>query len=159
MLHPTCVLYLFYLPYCTIPPHCISLGLVSGNRQFNHELTPYQRGIAIGMNFKNAKSSEIQVALDCSRGALRSTLKFAHLRNEGQSQTWISAPKSYTNANECNLLRHIWKNLKDSYTMVRKACRIECSESTIKRILWNMEFIIGELEDNQFSQKRIWLKD
>ena len=59
------------------------------------------------MSFKNAKLSEIEIALDCSHGALRSTLKFANLCNEGQSQTQIGAPKSYTDADECNLLRHI----------------------------------------------------
>ena len=117
-----------------MPPQRLPLGLVSGNRRFNHELTPYQRGIAIGMSFKNAKSSEIQVALDCSRGALRSTLKFADLRNEGQSQTRIGAPKSYTDADERNLLRHIRKNPKDSYAMTQKACGMKCSKSTIKRI-------------------------
>ena len=38
----------------------IPLGLIPGNRQFNRELTPYQRGVAIGMTFKGAKSSEIE---------------------------------------------------------------------------------------------------
>ena len=117
-----------------MPPQRLPRGLVSGNRQFNHELTPYQRGIAIGMSFKNAKSSEIEIALDCFRGALRSTLKFANLHNEGQSQTRIGAPKSYTDADERNLLRHIRKNPKDSYAIVQRACEMECSKSTIKRI-------------------------
>ena len=118
-----------------MPPQRIPLGLVSGNRRFNCELTPYQRGIAIGMDFKGAKSSEIEVALDCSRGALRSTLKLAQLRNEGQSQTQAGAPKSYTEANKRNLLRHIRKNPKDSYAQVQKECGMKCSKSTIKRII------------------------
>ena len=118
-----------------MPPQRTPLGLVSGNRQFNHELTPYQRGVAIDMTFKGAKSSEIEVALNCSRGALRSTLQSAQLRNEGRSQARIGAPKSYTDADERNLLRHIRKNPKDSYAKVKKACGMSCSKSTIKKIL------------------------
>jgi hypothetical protein len=63
------------------------LGLISGNRQFNHELTPYQRGIAIGMTFKGAKSTEIEATLNCSCGAIRSTLNSTQLRDEGKTQT------------------------------------------------------------------------
>src|SRR5579862_6871117 len=118
-----------------MPPQCIPLGLVSGNRLFNCELTLYQRGIAIGMDFKGAKSSEIEVALDCYHGALQSTLKLAQLRNEGQYQTRAGAPKSYTEADERNLLRHIRKNPKDSYAQVQKGCEMKCSKSTIKRII------------------------
>ena len=87
------------------------------------------------MTFKGAKSSEIEVALDCSRGALRSTLKFTHLRDEGKSQPRTGAPKACTDANERNLLRHIRKNPKDSYAKVQEACEMTCSKSTIKRIL------------------------
>ena len=118
-----------------MPPQCTPLGLVSGNRQFNHELTLYQRGIAVGMTFTGTKSSEVEVALDCSRGALQSTFKFADLRNQGQSQTRIGTPKSYTDADERNLLYHIQKNPKDSYAKIKKACGMTCSKSTIKKIL------------------------
>jgi hypothetical protein len=118
-----------------MPPQRIPLGLISGNRQFNCELTPYQRGVAIGMTFKGAKSSEIEVTLDCSCGALRSIPKFAQLRDEGQSQTRTGAPESYTDTDKRNLLRHIRKNPKDSYAKAQKACGMKCSKSTIKRIL------------------------
>jgi Transposase len=118
-----------------MPPQRIPLGSVSGNRQFNHELTPYQRGVAIGMTFKGAKSSEIEVALDCSRGALRSTLKLAHLHDDGKSQPRTGTPKCYTDADERNLLCHVRKNPKDSYAQVQKACGMTCSKSMIKRIL------------------------
>ena len=52
------------------------------------------------MTFKGAKSTEIEVALDCSYGALQSTLKFAPLCDEGKSQTRAGAPKSYSDADE-----------------------------------------------------------
>jgi hypothetical protein len=118
-----------------MPPQRAPLGLVSGNRQFNHELSPYQRGIAVGMSFQGAKSSDIQVVLDCSRGALRNTLTFADLRAEGKSRARIGAPKTYTEADERNLLRHVRKNPKDSYAKIKDVCGMTCSKSTIKKIL------------------------
>jgi len=87
------------------------------------------------MTFKGAKSSEVETTLDCSCGAIQSTLKFAHLHDEGKSQTRISAPKSYTDADERNLLCHVRKNSKDSYAKVKEACGMKCSKSTIKKIL------------------------
>jgi hypothetical protein len=87
------------------------------------------------MTFKGAKSMEIEATLNCSRGALRSTLNFAPLRDEGKTQTQTGAPKCYSDADERNLLRHIRKNPKDSYAKIRIACGMECSKSTIKRLL------------------------
>ena len=90
-----------------MPPQRTPLGLASGNRQFNHELTPYQRGVAIGMTFKGAKSAEVEIALNCSCRAIRSTLQSTQQRDKGKSQARIGAPKSYTDADERNLLCHI----------------------------------------------------
>ena len=72
------------------------------------------------MTFTGAKSFEVEVAFDYSCGALRSTLKFANLCKQGQSQIWIGASKSYINTDEHNLLCYIQKNLKDSYVKIKK---------------------------------------
>jgi hypothetical protein len=93
-----------------MPLQCTSLGLISGNRQFNHELTPYQRGIAISMTFKGAKSTEIEATLNCSRRAIRSTLNSTQLCDEGKTQTQTSTSKCYSDADEQNLLHYIQKN-------------------------------------------------
>ena len=83
-----------------MPPSRTPLGSISGNRRFNYELTPYQRGIAIGLKLAGAKSKDIQVDLNISRGALRSTLSLDQLRNQGVSQPQIGAPKLYIEAEE-----------------------------------------------------------
>jgi hypothetical protein len=45
-------------------------------------LSPYQKGIAIGMRKAGAKYNEIKINLDISTGALRSTLTKEQLRPE-----------------------------------------------------------------------------
>jgi hypothetical protein len=68
-----------------MPPQRSILSSISGNRRFNYELSPYQRGIAISMSIKGAKNPEIKIALDYTRGALRSTFSLAELRDKGES--------------------------------------------------------------------------
>ncbi|KAF2175929.1 hypothetical protein K469DRAFT_679342 [Zopfia rhizophila CBS 207.26] len=118
-----------------MPPLRTPLGPISGNRRFNHELTPYQRGIAIGLKLAGAKSKDIQVDLNISRGALRSTLSLNQLRNQGVSQARIGAPKSYIEAEERKLIRHVRLHPKDTYAQVKKACTLRCGKTTIKKIL------------------------
>jgi hypothetical protein len=111
------------------------LGSISGNRKPNCELSPYQRGIAIGLAKKGAKIPEIENELKCSRGAVRSTLLYASLRNEGNSQVRHGAPRSYTLSEERKILRHVRIHPKDTYEKVKLACNLTISTSTIKRIL------------------------
>jgi len=82
-----------------------------------------------------AKSKDIQVNLNISRGALRSTLSLDQLRNQGVSQSRIGAPKSYTEAEERKLIRHVRLHPKDTYTQVKEACALRCGKTTIKKIL------------------------
>ena len=49
------------------------LGSVSGNCQFNSELTLYMQGKAVGLSLKGAKSTEIQDLPKTSYGTLQSS--------------------------------------------------------------------------------------
>ena len=62
------------------------LGLLDNNRTFNHEMTPYQRGVAVGMRLSGRSNAQIQANLKISRRALRSTLTKDELRYEGKNQ-------------------------------------------------------------------------
>ena len=118
-----------------MPPQRSVLSSVSGNRQFNCELTPYMRGKAIGLSLKGAKPTEIQDLLKISRGALQSTLTLDHLRDQGVSQLRTGQPKVYTEAEERLVVRHVQLNPKDSYAQVKRACDMSFSHQTIKKIL------------------------
>jgi hypothetical protein len=58
-----------------MPPQRSVLGTISGNRAFNYQLSPYQRGRILGLTEGGTKSSDIQDLLHVSRGAVQSTLK------------------------------------------------------------------------------------
>jgi hypothetical protein len=88
----------------------------------NHQLTPYEREIAIGMSRAGAKPIDIQIDLDISRGALRSTLSLQELRYQGETQTRSGPPVRYTEADERNLLRYVRKYPKDTYEQTRVTC-------------------------------------
>ena len=129
-----CFLPLLLLHTKMLPQRSI-LGSISGNRQPNCELTPYQRGKVVGLSLKGAKPKEIQDLLKISCRAIRSTLSLDDIRNEGESQLRIGRPKSYTEAEERLLLRHVRLNPKDSYAQVKEACDLSLSRNTIKKIL------------------------
>lgn len=86
------------------------LGSISGNRRFNCELTPYQRGKVVGLTLKGAKSTEVQTTLNISH-----TLSLDQLRNKGESQLRTGRPKSYIEVEERLMVHYIQINLKDLY--------------------------------------------
>ena len=118
-----------------MPPQRNPLGAISGNREHKQEMSPYQRGIALGMRIQGASKQVIADILDCSRGALRTSLSLDLLRNEGASLPRTGRPKSYTEADERNLLRHVRLHPKDIYKQVILACGLSCSRNTVKKIL------------------------
>ena len=67
------------------------------------------------MQMQGAKSAQIEVALDISREALRSTLTLADIRTEGETQARSGARKSYTDAEELLMVRHVRLHPKDTY--------------------------------------------
>jgi len=118
-----------------MPPQRTPLGPISSNREFNHQLSLYQRGRIIGLVEKGVKPPEIADRLKCSRGAVRSTLVYIILRDEGEQQPRSGRPLEYTPADERNLLRHVRLNPKDLYEEYRRAYGLEIKRATIKRIL------------------------
>ena len=140
-----------------MPAQRSSLGSLSGNRQFNSELTPYTRGKIVGLSLKGAKPTEIQDLLKITRGALRSTLSLDHLRDEGVSQSRTGRPKVYTEAEERLIICHVRKNPKDSYAQVKKACDLSFVIGLLRKFWQSMELLIGELEGDHFLQKKMQL--
>jgi Transposase len=118
-----------------MPPQRSVLSSISGNRAFNHQLSPYQRGKIIGLTHSGQKSTDIQGLLNVSRGAVRSTLKLDSLGLEGDTQLRSGRPKSYSEATERKILRHVRLHPKDTYTQVILACDLIIKRGTIRSIL------------------------
>jgi transposase len=90
-----------------MPPQRSVLSSISGNRAFNYQLSPYQRGKIIGLTYSGQKSTDIQGLLNVSRGAIYSTLKLDSLGLEGDTQLRSGRPKSYLEATEHKILQYI----------------------------------------------------
>jgi hypothetical protein len=87
------------------------------------------------MRKAGAKYNEIEIDLDISTSALRSTLTKEQLRPEGITQPRSGRPTIYSEADERNLLQHICLNPKHTYKEVRVACNFPGKKDIIKRIL------------------------
>jgi hypothetical protein len=118
-----------------MPPQRTVLGTMSGNRAFNHQLSPYQRGQILRMSSSGQKCTNIQALLNVSRGAIQSTIKFEALRNNSDTQARSGRPKGYSEATERRILRHIRLNPKDTYLQLISACDLTIKKTTIKSIL------------------------
>ncbi|KIM92521.1 hypothetical protein OIDMADRAFT_139515 [Oidiodendron maius Zn] len=118
-----------------MPPQRSVLGSISGNRSFNHQLSPYQRGAIIGLTAGGVKSRSIETFLNVSRGAVRSTQDFDYLRDDGHLQARSGRPKEYSEATVYKIIYYIRQYPKDSYADVIKACNLSIKRTTIKTIL------------------------
>jgi hypothetical protein len=117
-----------------LPQHSV-LGPISGNRAFNHQLSPYQRGKIIGLIHSGQKSRDIQSLLNVSRRAVHSTLKLDSLGLEGDTQLRSGRPREYSEATEHKILQHIRLYPKDIYAQVILAYNLIIKRGTIRSIL------------------------
>jgi hypothetical protein len=121
--------------YNNIPPERSILGSITGNRQFNCQLSPYECGRVTRLTESGIKPGDIQNLLNVLRGAVRSTLNLDYLHNAGQSQPRSGRPKSYSEATEQLIVRHVRLNLKDTFTELIQALDLVIKCTTIKSIL------------------------
>jgi hypothetical protein len=98
-------------------------------------LSPYLRGKIASKASEGKTDYQIGRDLKLERGTVRYTLKVDNLRNEGETVPRKARGKSYTDAKERLLLRHVRLNPKDTYKQVIAACGLRCKTSTVKKIL------------------------
>jgi IS30 family transposase len=111
------------------------LGPISGNIQKRKELSLYVRGKIIGARLANAMPAQILQQLNLHDSTIRTTIRRNLLRNNGESQPRPSQPKSYTDQDVRNLVRHVRINLKDTYAQVQRALGFTFCDNTIKAML------------------------
>jgi hypothetical protein len=92
------------------------------------------RGQVQGQAFKGAKPAEIAADLNLTRSTVNYTLQQDELRNNGESLPRKPRGKSYTDAEERLLIRHVRLNPKDTYQQVIQACNLSCRRETVKKI-------------------------
>ena len=118
-----------------MPPQRTPLGSISGNRQKGQEISPYMRGQVAGKSSKGRSTRGIAKDLNLHHSTVQYTLHQDELRDDGHSLPRKLRGKSYTNADERVLLRHVRLNPKDTYNQVIVACGLSCKPTTVKKIL------------------------
>jgi len=118
-----------------MPPQRIPLGLISGNRLRNFELSLYSRGQVTSGYILGSSPAAIALGLNLSKSTVWDTIHVDSLRVEGHSRLRNGRPKEYSDRDECVILRHVRLFLKDMYAQVIEAIGVGIKKDTIKRIL------------------------
>ncbi|TEY26914.1 hypothetical protein BOTCAL_1163g00010 [Botryotinia calthae] len=98
-------------------------------------LTPYIRGKIVSKAEEGLSSYRISKGLGLARGTIRYTLLQDLVRNDGICLPRASRSRSYTERDERMLLRYIRLSPKATYKQVIQEVGLDCSVTTIKRIL------------------------
>lgn len=117
-----------------MPPERTPLGPISGNRLLGQHLSPYARGRIAGKAEEGATPAQIAEALNLEYSTVYRTIQQDLLRHEGKSLSRTPRKKSYTEADERILLRHVRIHPKDSYKQIKEGTGVTCSKETIRKI-------------------------
>jgi hypothetical protein len=136
-----------------MPPLRTPLRSISGNRPKGSEISPYIRGQVIGKASEGADPTSIAKDLKLTRSTVNYTLQQDELRNDGHSLPRKPRKKSYTDADERRILRHVRLNPKDTYQQVIDQLELGCRRETLRRSSRGMAYAIGEQRDARSLQK------
>ena len=118
-----------------MPPQRTPLRAIDGNRAVRgSELTPYQRGQVIGLRTAGFSPREIEVQLQHSRGAIRTTLALELERIGGVSLPRTGRPIIYNERDKRTMLRNLRIFPKSTFQERRDDTGLKMSNSYIKNL-------------------------
>jgi hypothetical protein len=116
-----------------MPPQRTPLCDIDGNRRYRGpELSPYQRGQIVGARKTGSSLKEIGNELGHSREAIRRTLEFIYIRDEGYTLPRSGTPLKYTSRARWRMLQCLRSYPKMSYEKRREATGLKMSDSYIR---------------------------
>ena len=118
----------------TMPPRT-PLGLINANERSSGELTPYQRGIILGLYSQGASFRNIENQDRITHSTASDTIKFESIRKNSQSIIYPNRPPKYNTRVDRRIIRYIRIMPKSIYKQIYKALQILLSNNTIVRIL------------------------
>lgn len=99
-----------------MPPQRKTLGPISENLIKGKHITPYMRGKIMGCSIAGSTPAQIALGLKVDDSTIQYAIVQDLLQHEGFSLPRKDRAKSYTDAEERLLLRHVRLNPKDTYT-------------------------------------------
>lgn len=118
-----------------MPPQRTPLRSLANNNVPHMHLSPYDRGKIIGRLEGGDKVGVVAKAYNLPHSTVVYTQRQDQLRDDGTSLLRKARKKSYSDGDERLLLRYIRLFPKSTYTETKKACGLNCSITTIKRVL------------------------
>jgi transposase len=107
----------------------------ANSRISNTELSPYLRGIIIGLAHAGQTPTQIQNALSLPESTIRTTIQRDKTRNNGESKPRSGRPVCYSVYDERRILRIVRKEPKITYKELKIQLGIDISNTTLTRIL------------------------
>lgn len=111
------------------------LGPKSSNIAPRRELTPYTRGRIVGLASAGCSSASIARSVNCPDSTVRTTLKTAPSRDDGESAPRDGRPKILTSRDERHIIRRARIEPDITYLELKERCSLHCHEKTIYRVL------------------------
>src|SRR5438552_4800055 len=90
----------------TMPPRT-PLGLINANKRSSGELTPYQRGIILGLHSQGASFRDIENQHGIARSTVADTIKFDSIRKDSHSVRRPGQPPKYNTRVDRRIIRYI----------------------------------------------------
>ena len=107
-----------------MPPRT-PLGLINANERSSGELTPYQRGIILGLHSQGASFRDIENQHGIARSTVADTIKFDSIRKDGHSVRRLGRPPKHDARVDRRIIRYVRITPKSTYKQMRKALQIQ----------------------------------
>jgi len=115
-----------------MPPQRTPLGVTSGNATRGTELSPYERGRAVGMHSKGASLREISKSLKRNRTSITGAMALDILNTNGSSLPRPGRPHLYNPRDQRMMLRNLRSYPKLTFQQRREDTGLPMSNSYIK---------------------------
>jgi hypothetical protein len=97
-----------------MPPRT-PLDIINANQRPCGELTPYQRGIILGLHSQGASFRDIENQYGIARSTAADTIKLDSIRKNGQSVIRSSRPPKYDARVDRRIIRYVCITPKSTY--------------------------------------------
>lgn len=111
------------------------LGPIDGNVDKRKQLSAYERGRIVGANLCGTRPAHIARILNLPDSTVRTTIRNAPLRNEGETRPRTGRPVTYSDREVRRTVRHVRQYPKATYEEIRRNLDYKYCNKTIRAML------------------------
>jgi hypothetical protein len=107
------------------------LGIINANRRSSGELTPYQRGIIVGLHSQGVSFRDIENQHGITHSTASDTIKFDLIRKNGHNVIRLNRPPKHDARVDRRIIRYVRITPKSTYKQMREILQILLSDNII----------------------------